>query len=66
MRVWVEATATECLLEVAPLGSGGEATVHAVIGQPGLAAKLYRKPVAEHAAKLAAMIAAPPADLGAK
>ena len=31
-------------------------------GAEGLAAKIYRRPTAEHAAKLAGMLAAPPAD----
>lgn len=50
----------------APLGTGGEANVFAVPGQPGVVAKVYHKPTAEHAEKLTAMLAAPPDDPMAK
>ncbi|MEI6195359.1 MAG: PEGA domain-containing protein, partial [Verrucomicrobiota bacterium] len=43
------------------LGAGGEARVF-ILGRTGLAAKVYHKATAEHAAKLAAMLASPPVD----
>jgi DNA-binding helix-hairpin-helix protein with protein kinase domain len=42
------------------LGVGGEARIYAM--GTGLAAKVYHRPTAEHAAKLAAMLANPPED----
>jgi WD40 repeat protein len=52
------------LLAVAerPLASGGEAAVFELPDRPGLVAKVYYRPTQYHAAKLAAMLAAPPAD----
>lgn len=44
------------------LGSGGEARVYEVTSDRGLAAKIYHVPSASRAAKLAAMLATPPAD----
>lgn len=46
----------------ATLGAGGEAKVFAVLDTPELAAKVYHRPTAERAAKLAAMLANPPED----
>src|SRR5262245_23173348 len=45
-----------------PLAAGGEAVVYELPDLPDLVAKVYHRPAAEHAAKLAAMLAAPPAD----
>src|SRR5580700_5064327 len=45
-----------------PLARGGEAAIYEVPDQPGLVAKVYYQPTAEHADKVAAMIAAPPTD----
>lgn len=45
-----------------PVGRGGEATVYAPAGLPDQLAKVYHRPTAAHAAKLAAMIARPPSD----
>jgi DNA-binding helix-hairpin-helix protein with protein kinase domain len=44
------------------LGFGGEARIYRVAEAPGLAAKVYHRPTADHAAKLAAMLANPPDD----
>lgn len=44
------------------LGVGGEARIYLVPGERGLAAKVYHRPTAEHAAKLTAMLANPPED----
>src|SRR5579859_2159313 len=44
------------------LGVGGEARIYTVPGLPGLAAKLYHRPSADHAAKLVAMLANPPEE----
>jgi DNA-binding helix-hairpin-helix protein with protein kinase domain len=44
------------------IGAGGEARIFAVEGAPRLAAKVYHRPTREHALKLAAMLANPPAD----
>ena len=41
----------------ATLGAGGEAKVFAVLDAPELAAKVYHRPTAERADKLAAMLA---------
>lgn len=58
----LRASETRQVLTLGPeLGRGGEATVHALDGQPTLAAKLYHRPTAEHGAKLLAMRAAVPA-----
>jgi DNA-binding helix-hairpin-helix protein with protein kinase domain len=46
----------------ATLGVGGEARIFAVADAPGLAAKVYHRPMREHAAKLVAMLANPPED----
>lgn len=46
----------------ATLGAGGEAKVFAVLDAPELAAKVYHRPTAERADKLAAMLANPPED----
>jgi serine/threonine protein kinase len=53
-------------LEIQPLGRGGEAAIFAVIGEPELVAKIYHRPRAEYADKLAAMLAKPPKDPMAK
>src|SRR5262245_59079451 len=45
-----------------PLAAGGEAVVSELPALPDRFAKVYHRPAAEHAAKLAAMLAAPPAD----
>lgn len=45
-----------------PLGRGGEARVYALTGDPARAVKLYVRPDAERARKLAAMLARIPAD----
>jgi hypothetical protein len=45
-----------------PLARGGEAAIYQVPDQPALVAKVYYQPTAEHADKVAAMIAAPPTD----
>ncbi|HYT90085.1 MAG TPA: hypothetical protein VEL76_15365 [Gemmataceae bacterium] len=50
------------LLEGQPLARGGEAAIYVLPHQPTLVAKVYHEPTAAHAAKVAAMIAAPPAD----
>src|SRR4051812_2705902 len=42
------------------LGGGGEGDVYAVLGRPGVAAKIYAKPTREIGEKLARMIARPP------
>ncbi len=44
------------------LGSGGEATVYAVLGNPAQAAKIYHQPTSVRAAKLQVMQAHPPRD----
>jgi serine/threonine protein kinase len=59
MRVLWEEAGLEITLEGPALGRAGEASVYAVSDYPGLAAKLYHNPTAEHAGKLAAMLAAP-------
>lgn len=45
-----------------PLGRGGEARVYSLAGDPARAVKLYVRPDAERARKLAAMLARVPAD----
>ena len=44
------------------IGSGGQARIYAVPGDPGLVAKVYREPRDEYARKLAVMLANPPSD----
>src|SRR5579885_2768207 len=61
MRVQLEKESAVFELATA-IASGGEATIYAVPERPALVAKVYRKPIDERAAKLAAMIAAPPED----
>lgn len=62
MRVQIEETAQELVLDGELVGKGGEAVIYPVPDQPALVAKIYHKPIAERADKLAAMIAAPPTD----
>lgn len=53
------------LISLAPgneVGVGGEARIYTVPSVPTLAAKVYHRPSAEHAAKLAAMLANPPEE----
>jgi hypothetical protein len=49
-------------LESTFLFKGGEAAIYALPGRDALVAKVYHKPIAQRAEKLAAMIAAPPVD----
>ena len=44
------------------LGKGGEGAVYALAGEEGLVAKVYHRPSAERARKLAIMVAHPPQD----
>src|SRR4051794_40696103 len=60
MRVLWEEAGWEITLEEPALRRAAEASVYAVRECPGLAAKIYHHPTAEHAGKLAAMLAAPP------
>lgn len=60
MRVRLEGKEEEIALEGPLLGRGGEASIYTVAGRPAAAAKIYHNPSDEHAAKLAAMLAAPP------
>lgn len=62
MRVLLETDRQAPPLECRPLVRGGEATVHELPDRPALVAKLYHRPTDAHAAKLAAMLATPPAD----
>jgi DNA-binding helix-hairpin-helix protein with protein kinase domain len=62
MRVLLETDRQAPPLECRPLVCGGEATIHELPERPGLVAKLYHCPTDAHAAKLAAMLATPPAD----
>src|SRR5436190_23826725 len=62
MRVRTEKSAEEIRLSGAPLGSGGEAAIYTVPHDDALAAKIYHKPTAEHAAKLSVMLSSPPDD----
>jgi hypothetical protein len=62
MRVLREDTGQDFALTAPPLARGGEAAVYAVPEGPSLVAKVYHRPTPEAAAKLAAMIAAPPVD----
>lgn len=60
MRVLLEDKAEEIALEGPLLGRGGEASIYTVSGRMDVAAKIYHNPRDDHAAKLAAMLAAPP------
>lgn len=60
MRVRLEGKDGEIELDGPLLGRGGEASIYTVAGRPDLAAKIYHNPSDEHAAKLAAMLAAAP------
>jgi DNA-binding helix-hairpin-helix protein with protein kinase domain len=65
MQVKLERSTSTLVLTGKPLGHGGEAVIHPVPkqhGMPDLVAKVYHRPTANHAAKLAAMIAHPPVD----
>jgi hypothetical protein len=62
LHVRCERSGATFLLTGTPLARGGEAAVYAVPQQPGLVAKVYHQPTAEHAAKLEAMLANPPTD----
>jgi DNA-binding helix-hairpin-helix protein with protein kinase domain len=62
MRVLLENELHAPPLDCMPLVRGGEATVCELAERPGLVAKVYHRPTPEHAAKLAAMLATPPAD----
>jgi DNA-binding helix-hairpin-helix protein with protein kinase domain len=65
MQVWQEGT--EVALTLAEqLGRGGEALIFAIQEDPYTVAKVYHRPTAARAAKLAAMLAAPPLDPMAK
>jgi len=44
------------------LGTGGEARIYALSGEPSLVAKIYHKPSAEKSRKLSIMLANPPDD----
>jgi DNA-binding helix-hairpin-helix protein with protein kinase domain len=65
MHVLLEANGRPLVLDEPPLARGGEAAVHAVAGEPGLAAKVYHRPTPEQADKLAALLAAAPPALTA-
>jgi hypothetical protein len=60
MRVLWEEAGWEITLEGPALSRAAEASVYAAPDCPGLAARIYHNPTAEHAGKLAAMLAAPP------
>jgi DNA-binding helix-hairpin-helix protein with protein kinase domain len=60
MHLRLENGSREFMLEAAPLAGGGEAGIHALAGEAELVAKIYHHPTEERAAKLAAMLAAPP------
>jgi hypothetical protein len=62
MHLRLEKSPHDGPLDGRPLVRGGEALVCELPGRPRLVAKLYHAPTAEHAAKLAAMLATPPAD----
>jgi DNA-binding helix-hairpin-helix protein with protein kinase domain len=62
MRVRLEKHPHDGPLDCRPLVRGGEALVCHLPGLSGLVAKLYHAPGPDHAAKLAAMLATPPAD----
>jgi DNA-binding helix-hairpin-helix protein with protein kinase domain len=65
MQVWQEGSDVALTL-TEQLGRGGEALIFAVEEDPHVVAKIYLRPTAERAAKLAAMLAAPPVDPMAK
>jgi hypothetical protein len=60
MRVLREQCGREITLEGPLLARGEEASVYPVPECPALAARIYHLPTAEHAGKLAALLAAPP------
>src|SRR5262245_59005399 len=60
MRVLREEDGWEITLAGPTLSRAGEASVYAVPDCPGLVAKIFHNPTAEHAGKLEAMLAAPP------
>lgn len=63
-KLWIDAPgARRPLLPGEQLGRGGEATVHAVQGEPQLAVKLWNEPSAEQRAKLAVMLRSVPEDV---
>jgi WD40 repeat protein/serine/threonine protein kinase len=62
MRVHLERHAQLLPLAGCPVAGGGEAAIFEMPGQPRLLAKIYHKPTHLQAAKLAAMLLAPPAD----
>jgi hypothetical protein len=62
MQVRLEKEGQPFWLENRPLARGGEATLYELPGRPTLVAKVYHQPTVDHAHKLAAMIANPPAD----
>jgi hypothetical protein len=62
MRVTLEHDPHTPPLQCLALVRGGEATVYELPERPGLVAKVYHCPTPEHADKLAAMLATPPAD----
>src|SRR5689334_12473987 len=61
LSVRLERTAQTFQFNGQPLARGGEAAIYELPGQP-LVAKVYHQATADHAAKVAAMIAAPPTD----
>ncbi|GIW78207.1 MAG: hypothetical protein KatS3mg105_0014 [Gemmatales bacterium] len=61
MEVQLEASSVKLLLDQ-KLGTGGEAEIYAVANEERLAAKIYHRPNADRADKLAAMLADPPDD----
>jgi DNA-binding helix-hairpin-helix protein with protein kinase domain len=60
MRVVREQEGRQIRLDGPLLARGGDASVYAVPDCPTLAARIFHNPTAEHAGKLAAMLAAPP------
>jgi DNA-binding helix-hairpin-helix protein with protein kinase domain len=62
MHVLLETERDAVPLECRPLLRGGEATLLELPDRPALVAKVYHRPTPERAAKLAAMLATPPAD----
>jgi len=62
MRIRLEKEAEVLELKGPSLFKGGEAILYALPGRDDVLAKVYRKPSEGRAAKLAAMLAAPPAD----
>jgi DNA-binding helix-hairpin-helix protein with protein kinase domain len=59
MRLLLERRGDEISLLPA-LKRGGEGSIHPIIGEPGLVAKVFTEPGQERAEKLQAMIANPP------